>query len=136
MKALRLLILAGCTFGFAGVASAGDDFYGYALAQRYPNVFKAYQAMLPKAYKKIAWLYKLDGTSDPVTSQTIGGDDYLSVWVCKPHDCGGNGVAILSTLDASRVVAEVQMDGVNGGNGQYFGNPSNDERAELDARFN
>ncbi|MDE2383984.1 MAG: hypothetical protein KGO53_05135 [Alphaproteobacteria bacterium] len=129
----RACMLAIGLMGLSGAALA-EDLYGYDLPKRRPDIMKAYQAIMPPEMRKIGWLYKFDGTSDPVVHKLVGREDFLSIWVCKPHDCD-NAVAVLARPDASRVVAEVKMPNENEGQGQYFGNPNDAETEALDARL-
>ncbi len=133
-KLIKLGGMASFVVLFTAQALAGD-IYGYDVPKKYPTVFKTYQTLLTKKFKKIDWLYRLNGVSDPIIQKTVDGVSYLSVWACKPHDCSGNGVAFLATPDAKRVVMKIIASGVDQGSGFYIGNPSAAEKTELDARL-
>lgn len=117
----------------AAPALAQNELYMFDLGAKYPKAKHAYQALLPKAFKKAAWVYKLDGTAGPIDHKTIGGADFLAGTVCKPHDCGDNIVAVLVTADGKRAVAEVKSADLTQGQAQMFGTPSADETAALEA---
>lgn len=133
-KLVKLAGMAVCVVLVTSQALAGD-IYGYDVPKKYPNVFKTYQTLLTKKFKKFDWLYRLNGVSDPIIQKTVEGVSYLSVWACKPHDCSGNGVAFLATPDAKRVIMKVIASELNQDNGFYLGNPSAAEKTALDARL-
>ena len=116
---------------------AGDSGYSYELGKKFPAAMKAYQKLLPRSFKKLSWAYRLDGVGDPVQHQTIGTNDYLSVWSCKPHDCANNKLAILVRPDGKRAVVDISITNAQGNTAdQLLGNPNPAEIALLKARLN
>ena len=59
------------------------------------------------------WVRSLRGTAAEVRSVRVDGSEYLYGWVCEPHNCGGNEVALLLTLDQGRVVGLVRLTNEN-----------------------
>lgn len=80
----------------------------------YPAAFSLWRqqtASLPLEGRP--WVRSLRGTAAEVRSVRVDGSEYLYGWVCEPHNCGGNEVALLLTRDQGRVVGLVRLTNEN-----------------------
>ena len=59
------------------------------------------------------WVRSLRGTAAELRSVRVDDSEYLYGWVCEPHNCGGNEVALLMTRDQRRVVGLVRLTNEN-----------------------
>ena len=114
----------------AGTAMAAD-WYGFDVPKQYPTAYKAYKAVIPPQYKKISWMQRLDGTSGPLKDVEVDGASSVLFWMCEPHNCGGNELAVLARKDGKRATALFQSADHTGGKRIYFGKPSDAETALL-----
>ena len=103
--------------------------YPFSLAKTDPKGLAAWQRILPPKFKRIDWVYRLDGTADEMKRVEIGGKPYRLGWVCKPHDCG-NQLAFLIALDRSRAVGVVQSE-QTGNLPLWLGSPTAEEIQTL-----
>lgn len=81
--------------------------YSFNLGVADPPAMRAFQAVIPDAFKKIEWLYGLKGVGRPMKKVTIENRIYLLGFVCKPHDCGANNVVFLAAEDGSSAMGEL-----------------------------
>lgn len=138
MKHTLVSLVAAAALGTLWIAPAiaQNDLYIFDMPQKHPAAYRAYKNLLPKSFKKVSWIYRLDGTATPVDEQIIGGVNYLTGTVCKPHDCGDNIIAILVTASGSRAVALLRSVDLSKGNDRPFGHPSPEELDTLKALLN
>jgi hypothetical protein len=134
MKGLRswlvMLALACC-----GTPAGAIDFI-QDLAKTYPTLFRNYQAMLPKEFAKIGWLYRLDGVTLSIDEGlTIGGVPFLRVYGCKPHDCGDEQVALVFSTDGKVGAVKVRSKELTGGKAVFYGSDNPALRRIVDRDF-
>lgn len=75
------------------------------------SLWRRHTASLPLEGRP--WVRSLRGTAAEVRSVRVDGSDYLYGWVCEPHNCGGNELALLLTRDQGRVVGLVRLTNEN-----------------------
>ena len=88
--------------------------YTFDVPKNYPaaySIWRQHTAGLPIGDRP--WVRSLRGTAADVRSVRIDGSEYLYGWVCEPHNCGGNEVAMLLTRDQSRVIGLVRLTNEN-----------------------
>jgi hypothetical protein len=134
MKGLRswlvMLALACC-----GTPAGAIDFI-QDLAKTYPTLFRNYQAMLPKEFAKIGWLYRLDGVTLSIDEGLmIGGVPFLRVYGCKPHDCGDEQVALVFSTDGKVGAVKVRSKELTGGKAVFYGSDNPALRRIVDRDF-
>jgi len=130
LAAALLLALVAVT------AARADDpnNYPFNLAKTNPKALAAWQHVVPDRLKRIAWVYRLDGTADQMRRVEIAGKPYLLGWVCKPHDCG-NQLAFLVAVDLSRAAGVVRSE-ETGRVPLWLGAPTPGETEALQKKLN
>ncbi len=134
MKASKRLIsaaIAGCGLWMFSVPLRAMDLYGFDVPKQYPKAYSAYKALLPAQYQKISWMHKLNGTSGPLKDVEIDGAPSVLFWMCEPHNCGGNELAVLVRKDGKRATALFQSSNYTQGKKIFLGKPSDAETALL-----
>ena len=124
----RIIASALLLFSLAiATPAAADNLanYPFSLAKIDPKALAAWQRILPPKFKRIDWVYRLDGTAEEMKRVEIGGKPYFLGWVCKPHDCG-NQLAFLIAQDRSRAVGVVQSE-QTGNLPLWLGSPTAEE---------
>ncbi len=84
---------------------AAGEVYPADVAKKYPKSFAAYQKLIPTAWRKSAWVYRLEGVAEPVRVIDYSGRKFVLGHVCKPHDCGANQLTFLVAVDGSAAYA-------------------------------
>jgi hypothetical protein len=85
---------------------AAGEVYPADVAKKYPKSFAAYQRIIPAAWRKSAWVYRLEGVAEPVRVIDYSGSKFVLGQVCKPHDCGANQLTFLVAVDGSAAYAQ------------------------------
>lgn len=85
---------------------AAGEVYPADVAKKYPKSFAAYQKLIPTAWRKSAWVYRLEGVAEPVRTIDFSGRKFVLGHVCKPHDCGANQLTFLVAVDGSAAFAQ------------------------------
>lgn len=105
---LPALLVASLSIG----AARADD-YAFDLPRLAPKAMAAWRAVTPAAYRKIAWIARLEGTAMPMRRVVLDGRATFVGSVCKPHDCGGNSVAFALAADGSSAAGMVEAVAVS-----------------------
>lgn len=129
---IRILMIAGLTAALgSGAARAEDDYLFDALKK--PAYQKAWKTMLASERNVPGWLINFGkggpGVAGPLKQITVDGRRMQASTVCKPHDCAGNELHILFSLDASSAVGSLVSEG---GRPRYLGSPTPAQRMALD----
>jgi len=127
-KRLSALCLISVLIG--GSAFAADEYLFDTLKK--PAYRKVWNAMLAKEKNIPHWLTvfsrNYDAPATPVQTVTVDGKAYLSGYVCMPHNCPDNALAVMFGEKAASVTAVL----VENGKQRYFGKPGEAMRAALD----
>lgn len=102
---------------------AAGEVYPADVAKKYPKSFAAYQKIIPAAWRKSAWAYRLEGTAPPVRTIDYSGRRFVLGNVCKPHDCGANQLTFLVAVDGSAAYAQANSFDLTQGKDVLVGNP-------------
>lgn len=102
---------------------AAGEVYPVDAPKKYPVSFAAYKRILPKAWRKAAWVYKLQGTAEPVRIIDFSGRKFVLGHVCKPHDCADNQLTFLIAVDGSAAYAQANSLDLTQGKDVIVGNP-------------
>jgi hypothetical protein len=124
---------ASCGLWAVSVPLQAMDLYGFDLPKQYPKAYSAYKALLPPQYQKISWMRMLNGTSGPLKDVEINGAPSVLFWMCEPHNCGGNELAVLARKDGKRATALFQSSNYTQGKKIFFGKPSEAETTLLNS---
>ena len=131
MKEISLAAFICCWFAAVAGKAIALDLYGFDVPKQYPKAYSAYKAVIPSQYKKISWMQRLDGTSGPLKDIDVEGAPSLLFWMCEPHNCGGNELAVLARKDGKRATTLFQSADHTDGKRVYFGKPSDAETTLL-----
>jgi len=101
MKSFNRFFLSAVASLVALPATASGEIYPVNVPTKYPKSYAAFKAIVPKAWRNAAWVYRLQGTAGPVRTIDYSGKKFVLGTVCKPHDCGGNQLTFLLALDGS-----------------------------------
>ncbi len=85
---------------------AAGEVYPADVAKKYPKSFAAYQKIVPTAWRKSAWVYRLEGVAEPVRIIDYSGRKFVLGQVCKPHDCADNQLKFLVAVDGTTAFAQ------------------------------
>lgn len=89
--------------------------YTFDIPRNYPSAYSLWRRQTASlSLEDRPWVRSLGGTAGPVRGVRVNGNEYLYGWVCEPHNCGGNEVALLLTRDQRRVVGLVRLTNENG----------------------
>jgi hypothetical protein len=89
--------------------------YTYDVPKNYPAAYSLWRRQTASlSLEGRPWVRSLGGVAAEVRSVRVDGSEYLYGWVCEPHNCGGNEVALLLTRDQGRVVGLVRLTNENG----------------------
>lgn len=102
---------------------AAGEVYPVDVPKKYPVSFAAYKKILPKAWHNAAWVYKLEGTAEPVRIIDFSGRKFVLGHVCKPHDCADNQLTFLIAVDGSAAYAQANSLDLTQGKDVIVGNP-------------
>jgi Inhibitor of vertebrate lysozyme (Ivy) len=134
MRSLQIVAF-GCCLWSLPVMLRAADLFGFDVPKQYPKAYASYKAILPPQYKKISWVRMLDGTSGPLKDVEVNGGPAVLFWMCEPHNCGGNELAVLLRKDGKRAAALFESADHTAGKKVYFGKPSEAEIALLLSAF-
>ena len=84
---------------------AAGEVYPVNVPKKYPKSFAAYQKIIPITWRNAAWVYRLEGTAEPVRIIDYSGRKFVLGHVCKPHDCADNQLTFLVAVDGSAAYA-------------------------------
>ncbi len=129
--------LFGIVLGFVasqGAAAAADE-YPFDLAKKDPPALRAWRAIVPGDLRRQSWVYGLDGTSGPLDRVKLHDRVFYSGYVCKPHDCAGNTVALLVASGGGEAYGAIASDTL-GIKRRYLGAPDGQARELLDKLLN
>lgn len=116
----------------AAATIALDGARGFDVPERYPVLGARWaELMSPRPFGDRPWLRDLDGVSSEIRAVTVDGKPLHAAWVCQPHNCGDNQVALLLAPDQSRLVALVQIVEENVRKRTPVGGPTPAEQACL-----
>lgn len=129
---LRILTIAGLVASLGtGVARAEDEYLFDALKK--PAYRKAWNTMLASEKNVPGWLVTFGrggpGVAGPLKPIAVDGRKMQASTVCKPHDCAGNELHVLFSLDASSAVGSLVSAGSRP---RYLGAPTSAQRMALD----
>ena len=110
------------------------DIYPFDLPKKHPAAAAAWRKIVPKPYAHVGWVAKFAGVGTPMDAVTLDGKAFLAGNICKPHDCGGNFVAILVAVDGSRAYGMLRSEALKAVDAP-FGAPGPKEIAILKARL-
>jgi hypothetical protein len=134
MNGFRSWLLA-MTLACCGAPAGAIDFI-QDLGKAYPTLFRNYQAMLPQAFAKASWLYKLDGVTLSIDEGLmIGGIPFIRVYGCKPHDCGDEQVSLIFSTDGKIGAIKVRSLELTEGQPMFFGSDNPALRRIVDRDF-
>lgn len=85
---------------------AAGEVYPADVAKKYPKSFAAYQKIIPIGWRKAAWVYRLEGTAEPVRIIDYSGRKFVLGQVCKPHDCADNQLKFIVAVDGTTAFAQ------------------------------
>jgi hypothetical protein len=121
-----------CLFGalVGGSAFAADEYLFDTLKK--PAYRKVWNAMLAKEKNIPHWLTvfsrNYDAPATPVETVTVDGKTYLSGYVCMPHNCPDNALAVMFGEKGSSIVGVL----IDNREVRYFGAPDAAMKAALD----
>jgi len=109
-----------------------NSFVSY-FPESHPAIVSALQKVVPVNYKKISWIYNLQGTAGPGRSVVLNEKTYFGGFICKPHDCQDNQFAFLGLADGSRSVGIIRTRTAEGQQFKFerLGNPTPEETNAL-----
>ncbi|MDF2116305.1 Ivy family c-type lysozyme inhibitor [Roseiarcaceae bacterium H3SJ34-1] len=126
----QLSVLGLVSALMCGSAFAADEYLFDTLKK--PAYRKVWNAMLAREKNIPPWIISFsntyNGVASPVQNVTVGGKTYLSGYVCKPHDCADNALAVLFDNNGASVSGVVKQ----GGKLRYLGAPDAAIKAALD----
>ncbi len=107
--------------------AVAKDLYSFDFQKQRPELFKAYQVIVPTSLKKFEWFAELAGVSGPLKI----GEKYLYGWTCQPHNCAWSYVHFAISVDGKRAFAMfVDSENIQGAV-LFAGDPSNIEKIDL-----
>lgn len=110
---------------------AAGEVYPVDVPKKYPVSFAAYKKILPKAWHNAAWVYKLEGTAEPVRTIDFNGRKFVLGHVCKPHDCAANQLTFLVAVDGSAAYAQANSFDLTQGKDVIVGKPDAEAKKIL-----
>jgi hypothetical protein len=110
---------------------AAGEVYPVDVPKKYPVSFAAYKKILPKAWHNAAWVYKLEGTAEPVRTIDFSGRKFVLGHVCKPHDCADNQLTFLLAVDGSAAYAQANSLDLTQGKVVIVGKPDAEAKKIL-----
>ena len=128
---LAQVAFVSCCLCLSPASLQAVDLYGFDVPKQYPKAYSAYKALLPAEYRKISWMRMLNGTSGPLKDVEVDGAQAVLFWMCEPHNCGGNELAVLARKDGKRATALLQSTDYTSGKRIFLGKPSETETAIL-----
>jgi hypothetical protein len=127
----RLSVLCLFSALICGNALAANSDYLFDTLKK-PAYRKAWNAMLASDRNIPPWLTAFsktyNGVATPVETVIVGGKTYLSGYVCQPHACDGNALAVLFSENGGSATAVLLHDGKP----RYLGAPDAAIKAALD----
>ena len=121
--------------GILGGIALADDEYPGDLRKKHPAAYKAYSKVVPRRYRKVTWIYRLQGTAGPVSQADVGGKTFYLGMVCQPHDCGDNEVAYLIAADGSAAYGLLHSSNYAKPGDVTFGTPDEPARKLLEGQL-
>lgn len=107
--------------------------YIWALRKNYPALIPTWHTILPNQYRNSDidhnWIYNLDGTNSSVKITAINGENFFIGSVCKPHDCGGNNLVFLISINSPKAYGMIISNFFQAG--EFFGTDSQNARSLL-----
>ena len=119
-------------FAWATPVVAQD--YPFDIAKADPAALSAWRAVVPRQYRRQAWIYSFAGVAGPLQRVTMRHKVFYYGSVCIPHDCGGNFVAFLVAADGSEAAGLLASQTL-GVKHQYFGAPDAEARSLLERKI-
>ncbi len=110
---------------------AAGEVYPVDVPKKYPVSFAAYKKILPKTWHNAAWVYKLEGTAEPVRTIDFSGRKFVLGHVCKPHDCADNQLTFLLAVDGSAAYAQANSLELTQGKEVIVGKPDAEAKKIL-----
>ena len=99
--------------------------YIFYLSKRYPQLLPSWRRIVPDRYKHYRWIYDLDGTAGLTKLIILHGKPFFVGYVCMPHNCYGNNVVYLLSIDGTESYGTLQSDYLSANN-MLFGSPRAD----------
>lgn len=133
MRKIRLIVavIFAMTSLTALPGLAAGEVYPADVAKKYPKSFAAYQKIIPAAWRKSAWAYRLEGTAPPVRTIDYSGRKFVLGNVCKPHDCGANQLTFLVAVDGTTAFVQANSFDLTQGKDVLVGNPDAEAKKIL-----
>ena len=91
--------------------------------------------VVPVRFRKVAWIYRLQGTETPVSQVDLGGKSFYYGMVCQPHECGDNEVAYLIAVDGSAAYGLLRSSNYAKSGDVMFGAPDDAARKLLEGQL-
>ncbi len=110
---------------------AAGEVYPADVAKKYPKSFAAYQKIVPTAWRKSAWVYRLEGVAEPVRIIDYGGRKFVLGQVCKPHDCADNLLTFLVAVDGTTAFVQANSIDLTHAKDVIVGKPDAEARKIL-----
>lgn len=110
---------------------AAAEVYPVDVPKKYSVSYSAYKKILPKSWHNAAWVYKLEGTAEPVRTIDFSGRKFVLGHVCKPHDCADNQLTFLLAVDGSAAYAQANSLDLTHGKDVIVGKPDAEAKKIL-----
>lgn len=110
---------------------AAGEVYPADVAKKYPKSFAAYQKIIPIGWRKAAWVYRLEGTAEPVRTIDYSGRKFVLGHVCKPHDCADNQLTFLVAVDGTSAFAQANSTDLTQAKDVVLGKPDAEAKKIL-----
>ena len=121
-----------CTISLTALPGlAAGEVYPVDVSKKYPVSYAAYQKIIPKAWHNAAWVYKLEGTAEPVRTIDFSGRKFVLGHVCKPHDCAANQLTFLVAVDGSAAFAQANSSDLTQSKDVIVGKPDAEAKKIL-----
>jgi hypothetical protein len=131
---LRMVTVVFLAALSSSAAAKGD--YLYDVLKKKPAYRAAWNSLI-KGQKVDPWLAhyssRFDGPCDVVGSTTVDGVSYMTGWVCKAHECGGNTFSVIFAPNGKQAWGLWKKDGSPP---KYLGKPSAAQKAALEKLSN
>jgi predicted aspartyl protease len=99
--------------------------YIFYLSKKYPQLIPSWRHIVPDRYKHYKWIYDLDGTTGLTKLIILHSKPFFVGYVCMPHNCYGNNVVYLLSIDGSESYGTLQSVYLSASN-TLFGSPRAD----------
>ena len=130
MRALRAFAGLSLALCGAGLAPAAAQDYPFDIGKRNAAAIRAWKAVVPTQYRSVSWIFDLAGTASALQSVTMRGKVFYYGLACKPHDCGGNTIALLIARDGGEAHGLLSSETL-GVRARWFGAPDAEARKLL-----